>query len=98
MTIEFRPLARLQFLEMVDDYAILSPKTASRFQTAFAKALRRIEFLPLSWTKITRKSRLYILRRFHVGIFFRIDAKRIRVTGVIDLRTNWRSLRRWWEE
>ena len=58
----------------------------NEFLSAMGQAFRRLEEQPEIGPQFTRGYRRLLLRAYHLGIFYRIEGRRLVVAHVLDLR------------
>ena len=90
MIILLTPTAAEQLEELNRYYASVGGlRLEERLQEALSRGFQRIAEFPRLAPRISQRTRLYIIRKFHLGIFYQIKRRYLRVIAVRDLRRDW---------
>jgi toxin ParE1/3/4 len=82
-SIRFTPEAEQDLHGIRDWYSTEAPHVNPRFQTAFAKLLRRIRENPRLYPVVYRDLRRAVMHRFSFSIFYKVEQDVIHVLGVV---------------
>ena len=91
-SLQVRPLAEADIDEAHAWYAARSPDAAARFLDTVALILAEIQQRPDSFPRVYSSLRRALLPRYPFGVYFEVDADRVRVVAVVHTR---RHPRRW---
>lgn len=86
MTVEFTTSAREEWTEAVDYYNDQRAGLGYEFVLEVDRAAERVAKFPEAWAKIAPRTRRILLDRFPYGLLYYVDADRIVVTAVMNLR------------
>jgi plasmid stabilization system protein ParE len=85
--------AETDLIELFDFYEAQRAGLGDKFIAAFLKCLARIEQFPRQFAVIIRGHRICPMRRFKIGIYYRVGT-RVYIEALIDLRRSKRHVKR----
>ena len=86
MTVEFTASARGEWIEAVHYYNEQRAGLGYEFVLEVDRAVERITEFPEAWTKVGPRTRRILLDRFPYGLLYWLEADRIVITAVMNLR------------
>lgn len=82
MQVTYHPLAETEAVQAAEFYESRVIGLGRDFRTGFDAAIQSILADPLRLALIDDETRLYLLKRFPYGIYFRVEAETVRVLAV----------------
>lgn len=87
MTVNFLPVAAAELQDAVDWYNRQHPGLGERFRTEVGRTIERILIFPEGWTRVSRRSRRCLTRKFPYGLIYQVRPNSILIVakgGVLE--------------
>lgn len=85
MNVEILNVAESELLDAIAYYEAEQKGLGKRFLNEFERGRRKIEHYPHAWSKVSRRSRRYRLRRFPYGLVYQVVGDTALILAVMHL-------------